>query len=115
MNEENENLKVMWFAEKAWEIGDDLYLSHKLMFHYALLVNPTDLGYEHRYCYKNLALLVKAMEEFKETGKLRYWHKDHSNNISVVDKYLYEQGVWQKPENSIGEVDWVIDKVSDYA
>jgi hypothetical protein len=108
MTEEDDNLKVMWLAEKAWKIKEDLYLSHKLMFHYALLVNPTDLGYEHRYCYKNLALLEMAMEEFKETGKLRHWHKDHSNNISVVGSHKYEAGMLQEPEYAIGEVDWVV-------
>ena len=105
---ELEELKKNWMAEKHWLIGDDIYLCHKLRFHYALLVNPNAHGYEHRYCYKNLGLMTKAMEEFKETGKLRYWHKDHSNGISVNGKYLYPQGAWQIPEHSIGEVDWVV-------
>ena len=78
------------------------------MFHYALLVNPHGGGYEQRYCYKNLPLLVKAIEEFKTTGKLRYWHKDHSNNISVIGCHKYEAGVLQEPVNSIGIVDWVV-------
>ena len=103
-----------WLAEKGWAVNDDVYISHKLMFHYALLVNPNQGGYEQRYCFKNLELLVRAMEEFKTTGKLRYWHKDHSKNISVVDNQMYAAGDQQVPENSIGEVDWIVDKVSDY-
>ena len=78
------------------------------MFHYALLVNPNHHSYDHRYCYKDLALMTKAMDEFKETGRLRYWHKDHTNNISVIGNQLYRQGVLQIPEYSIGEVDWVV-------
>jgi hypothetical protein len=110
-----DDVMEMWLAEKGWEIDGDTYVSHKLMFHYALLVNAHQTGYEQRYCYKNLALLTKAMEELKETGKLRYWHKDHSKNISVVGKHKYEAGAHQIPEYSIGEVDWSVDKVSDYA
>lgn len=98
----------LWCAKQGWEIGGDVYISHKLMFHYALLVNPNREGYEHRYCYKTFPLLVKAMEEFKETGKLRYWHKDHSNNISVKGKYLYPSGMLQEPKHAIGEIDWVV-------
>jgi hypothetical protein len=105
---DNEQLADLWLAEKHWTIDDNLYISHRLMFHYALLINPNREGYEHRYCYKNLALLTKAIEEFKETGKLRYWHKDHSNNISVNGKYLYESGMLTEPKYAIGEVDWVV-------
>jgi hypothetical protein len=105
---ELEDTMEMWLAEKGWQIGDDTYISHKLMFHYALLINANGNGYEQRYCYKNLPLLVKAVEEFKETGKLRYWHKDHSNNKSVNGKYLYEAGMLTEPKYSIGEVDWVV-------
>jgi hypothetical protein len=106
-----------WLGEKGWVIDDNIYISHKLMFHYALLINPSlsGFGYEQRYCYKNLPLLVKAIEEFKETGKLRYWQKDHSNNISVVGNKMYPPNSHHIPENAIGEVDWNIDKVSDYA
>ncbi len=112
-----EDVMEEWLAEKGWVIDDNIYVSHKLMFHYALLVNPslTGFGYEQRYCYKNLALLEKAIEEFKETGKLRYWHKDHTKGISVKGKHLYPDGMLQEPEYAIGEVDWDIDKVSDYA
>jgi len=97
-----------WLAEKGWAFNDNIYISHKLMFHYALLVNPNQGGYEHRYCFKNLELLVMAMEEFKRTGKLRHWHKDHSNNISVVGSHLYEPGVITEPINAMGMVDWVV-------
>ena len=102
------DLMEMWLSEISWVIGDDIYMSHKLMFHYALLVNPNAHGYEQRYCYKNLALMEKAMSEFKETGKLRYWHKDHSSNVSVVGNKLYKEGVLQIPEYSFGEVDWEV-------
>lgn len=97
-----------WLAEKGWEIDGDTYISHKLMFHYALLINPNGAGYEQRYCYKDLGLLTQAIEEFKATGKLRHWHKDHSKNISVMGSHLYPPGVQHLPENSIGEVDWVV-------
>lgn len=104
----NDSMKL-WFAEKGWQIDDDIYISHKLMFHYALLVNPNGQGYEQRYCYKNLTLLTKAMEEFKDTGKLKYWHKDHSKNISVKGNLLFPEGAWQDdPKQAIGEVDWVV-------
>lgn len=105
---EIKDLMEMWNAEISWIIGDDIYFSHKLIFHYALLVNPNAHGYEQRYCYKNLPLLVKAVEELKETGKLRYWHKDHTNGISVNGNKLYEQGMLQEPKFSIGEVDWEV-------
>lgn len=104
-----EDIMELWLAEKGWEIEEDTFISHKLMFHYALLINASGQGYEQRYCYKNLSLLTKAMEEFKETGKLRHWHKDHSKDISVKGKYLYPAGMLQKPEYSIGEVDWVVE------
>lgn len=104
-----ESTMEQWLAQKGWEIGDNIFISHKLMFHYALLVNPHGAGYEQRYCYKNLDLLTKAMDELKETGRLRYWHKDHSKGISVKGKYLYPQGMLQEPEYSIGEVDWVVE------
>jgi len=105
---ELEQAMEWWNAEKGWEVNDDIYISHKLMFHYALLVNPHGGGYEQRYCYKDLFLLNVAMEEFKATGKLRHWHKDHSKNISVKGSHLYPPGMLQEPENAIGEVDWVI-------
>lgn len=103
-----ESIMKLWLAEKGWEIGDDIFVSHKLMFHYALLVNPSGHGYEQRYCYKNLALMNQAMDELKETGRLKYWHKDHSKGISVKGKYLYPSGMLQEPEYSIGEVDWEV-------
>ena len=105
---ELESVMEHWLAEKGWEFDGDIYVSHKLMFHYALLVNPNGQGYEQRYCYKNLALMTKAMLELPETGKLRYWHKDHSADVSVKGKYLYPAGMLQEPEYSIGEVDWEV-------
>ena len=98
-----------WNAEKSWVVGEDLFFSHRLMFHYALLVNPSDAGYEYRYCYKNLALIEFAMEEYERTGKLRYWHKDHSANLSVVGNLLFPQGAnYKDADQAVGSVDWTI-------
>ncbi len=103
----DEAMKI-WDGHQGWQINDDIYVAHKLMFHFALLVNPNGNGYEQRYCYKNLDLMAKAMSEFLATGKLRYWHKDHSANVSVKGKYLYPSGMLQEPKYSIGEVDWEV-------
>ncbi len=106
---DNKALAKQWLAEKYWVIDDILYMSNKLMFHYSLLIDVSEHTYEQRYCYKDLALLTKAVEEFKTTGQLRYWHKDHTKGISVKGKYLYTQGMLQEPEYSMGEVDWVVE------
>jgi hypothetical protein len=106
---ELEEAMELWLAEKGWDFDGNVFISHKLIFHYALLVNPNEQGYEHRYCYKNLPLLIKAMEEYGETRELRHWHKDHSNNISVAGNKLYEAGMLQEPEYAIGEVDWMVE------
>lgn len=88
-------------------MGDDLYVIVPLMYHVALMKNPLPFGgCEHRWCYKSGPLAKQALEEFKESGKLRYWHKDWTNNKSVKDGLLYEAGMYQHPDYAVGEVDW---------
>lgn len=103
-----EHVKRLWNSDKGWIVGDDIFVAHKLMFHWALLVNPNEHGYEHRYCYQTLNVMEKAMTIYIATGELKLWKKDHTNNISVKGKYLYESGMLQEPEYAIGEVDWEI-------
>lgn len=95
------------------QVGDDIFVIQRLMYHCSLLINPMELGgYEQRYCYHNVELATIALEEYKDTGKFRYWKKDHTKNISVGCKNkLFNSGDLQTPENAIGEVDWDNDEL----
>lgn len=105
---ELEQMMQCWGATDGWIIDGEMYIAQKLMFHWALLINSTEYGHEQRYCYKDLALIKTAMKEFIDTGKLRYWHKDHTKNISVVGSLTYAAGAHQIPEYAIGSVDWLV-------
>lgn len=78
------------------------------MFHVAVLTNPTTCGWghDHRYCYASEDAAKFAIEEFKETGELKYWKKDHTNNISIKDGYAYAAGNLQIPEYSEYKAEW---------
>lgn len=93
----------------GWIYDDNIYVVQKLMFHYALLINPdpSGCGYDQRYCYKDIALIELAAKEQRRNGQLRYWHKDHTKNLSVYNDFLFPQGVYQgDPEQAIGKVNW---------
>lgn len=107
--QEIEAIKKLWGCPVVWQIGDDLYASHPLMFHWALLVNPDPqgLGYEDRFCYKTPDLIKLAISELRVTGRLRYWHKHHTKGHSLNGNLLFPEGACQDyPEQAIGKVDW---------
>lgn len=82
----------------------------KLMFHVALYVNPESVGlgmnYDHRYCYANLEAALAGVELFNATGEWMLWQKDHCNQVSVVNGYLYQNGAYHSPECASGMAGW---------
>lgn len=97
----------LWGGDLGWEYDGDIYIAQRLMFHYALLINSNEYGHEQRYCYKDLRLIELAAKEQRKTGKLRYWHKDHTKNESVVKNYLFPAGAFHDDTNqAIGKVNW---------
>lgn len=106
---ELQRIKELFAGETAWVHNDDIYVVQKLMFHYALLINPdpSGCGYEQRYCYKDLDLIKLAGSELIRNGKLRYWHKDHTKNLSAHNNLLFPQGVhYEDPSQAIAKVNW---------
>ncbi|MBO9492107.1 hypothetical protein J7384_17225 [Endozoicomonas sp. G2_1] len=98
-------------SQKGWEIDGVIYLAHKLMFHWALLIDPDPFGYSDRYCFASLELIEKAIEEFKRDGVLRYWHKYHTKNHIVRGNLVFNQADFPyKPEDALYSVDFEIDK-----
>ena len=103
-----EEMKKLCHALDGWEIDGSIWLVTPLMFHVSLVIDVNELSYyEQRFCYKDLALAQKAVKEYMETGKLRYWHKDHTKNLSVKNGYLFPPGAFQDDiKQAIGIVDW---------
>lgn len=106
LDEEQKAFVELWEPEEYWVVDGELWVSHKLIFHYALLTGFNGKHYEQRYCYETLPLMVKAMAEFKETGQLRYWHKDHTRDLVVHDGKLFKHCHMQGKQ--VGTVDWNI-------
>ena len=96
-----------WIALDGWKVDGSIWLVTQLMFHVSLIIDVNAYSYEQRFCFKDLALAQKAVEEYISTGKLRYWHKDHTKNISVKNGYLFPPGADQDEiDQAIGIVDW---------
>ena len=110
-----EELKSNYGDTCHWigEVDGDIYMIHLLMFHCAVLVNPAPIGgADHRYCFHNPDLALKAILEVGQYGRLRYWKKDHTNNLSVgCGNKLFKPGVPHEPEHAYDSVDW---DISDY-
>jgi hypothetical protein len=97
----------VWGGDLGWIYEGDIYVAQRLMFHYALLINPTEFGHEQRYCYKDLRLIELAAKEQRSTGKLRYWHKDHTKNQSVIGNYLFPAGAFHEDtDQALSKVNW---------
>ena len=82
----------------------------RLNFHVALYVNPESDGisfsYDHRYCYADISAAKAAIALYELSGEWMLWQKDHCNQVSVTDGYLYAAGVHHSPENSLGLAGW---------
>lgn len=82
----------------------------QLVYHCALYVAPESDGisfrYDHRYCYANAHAALAAIRLFEQTGEWLLWQKDHCNQISVSNGYLYPAGVCHQPEHSVGVARW---------
>lgn len=96
-------------------IGDDTcVVIVPLLFHVALLVNPTLCGgYDDRYCISSKELAFRAIKEFKATGRWRFWQKHWNENVSIQGTYAYRSGTFMIPENALYEVDWDADRLRD--
>jgi hypothetical protein len=89
------------------EVGDDIFAIIPLAFHCAIYVNPhLSGGCEERYCYYNVDLCIIAIEEFSKTGEMKFWHKHHTKNISVVGNAAYQSGAHQIVGNELYFVEW---------
>lgn len=100
---------AIWDAIFAMKYRGDVYAVMPLIFHVAVLVNPNQEGYEHRYCFKDAQTAILALLAMEVHGKLRLWHKDHTRNLSVLGNKLYKSGYREIPENVVGIVDWTIE------
>lgn len=111
MLSEEEKIEVcrQYAVEKVITINQDDFIVLRLMFHFALIVNPTRDGYEHRYCYKDLDVIRKALREYQSNGVLKYWHKDHCKGLSVAcGNLLFAPGSNCVAGNEVGSVDWTV-------
>lgn len=114
MDDFNQRMAEQWQAVDGAEIDGDLYLVCKLIFHVMVIVNPEEVSHGDRFCYHNVDLAMRALNEKKENGgPLRYWKKYHSKGISVGGSLLYRDGDLQTPENAIGSVDWNSDELAE--
>ena len=97
-----------WEADLGWEYDGNIYVAKKLMFHYALFINPDEHSNEQRYCYKDLKLIELAHSEQRQFGHgLRYWHKDHTKNESVIGNYLFPAGAFHEDTSqAYTKVNW---------
>lgn len=103
----SEQLAQTYGAVWHTEHDGDVFCITELMFHVSLLINPHPIcGYEDRYCFHNTELAIRAIEEYKSTGELKYWKKHHTKNISVVGRYAYPPGAFHIPKNALYQVDW---------
>ncbi len=103
-----DDVGALWYTEH----DGDLFCVAPLIFHVSLLINPKPFGgYDDRYCYHNPFIAIKAVNEFINTGQMRYWKKHHTKNISIIGNHAYPPGVKQIPENALHVVDW---DITDY-
>lgn len=96
-------------------VKDNDFVIVELAFHVGLLLNPqASSGYEERYCFYNSHLAMKAVDEYIDTGEIKYWHKWHNKGISIeCGNLMFENGVLQEKGNECGDVNWNIDQLKE--
>lgn len=113
-HEEIEKIVHMSGANKC-VLGEngDFFIVVPLMFHVAVYVNPDVFNNaQDRYCFINEKLAEKAIDEYLDSGVMRYWQKHHNENISIEGEYAYPSGVHNIPENALYKVDWNINELN---
>jgi len=95
--------------------GDEDFMIVPLAFHVSLLLNPHQSGgNEQRWCYHNADSAKRAFDHYKETGKMRFWKKDHTADISIACGNLaFNAGVRQVAGQELYEVDWNVDELAN--
>ncbi|SHH58697.1 hypothetical protein [Ferrimonas marina] len=97
-----------------WRHGNDLYVGHRLLFHWALLKNPVVMGgQEDRHCYFDVETIERGLQGLLDTGELMFWHKWHTKNLTVNGSHLYPPGVKHEPQFAIDTVPWVVNMELD--
>ena len=101
---------ALWYGS----VADQDFIIMPLAFHVALIQNPQPVGgYEERYCFHNKEIALIALEEFKNSGKIKYWKKWHSKDISIACGNLaFKQGVLHTKGQEAYSVDWNVDDLS---
>lgn len=109
--QEDEAFRSIFGATKILRIEDTTFIIVELAFHDAIFVEPNiNGGFEDRYCMMSMALAERAIEEYRHSGKIRYWQKHHNKGISIAcGSFAFAPGVLHIPENALFEVDWDID------
>lgn len=108
--EEKDALARAYNVHGVIVVNDTVFIVLRMLYDYALLVNPTLTGYEERFCYRDLKLIDKALREYKERAELRYWHKNHSKELTVAcGNLLFKSGAKQCAGEECGTVDWIVE------
>lgn len=88
-------------------VSGRLFTIRKLIAHAALYVDHLTSGdYEDRYCLSNVDLAVRAIEEYKTTGEVRYWQKHHNQRLRVIGDLMFHESDPPIPECSLRCVPW---------
>jgi hypothetical protein len=95
-------------------VNDTNFVIRPLFNHVALLVEPTSCGgYEDRYCISNEELAKLTIEEFRLTGKIKYWQKHHNLGITIsCGNLAFNEGELQAKGREIFTVDWDREKLN---
>jgi hypothetical protein len=71
----NTGIESLYFSTRALDDGRIIGV-HRLMFHWTLHIDISDIGYEDRYCYHQLAAAIIDMHTWDGKGDPPgRWHK----------------------------------------
>lgn len=87
----SEEVKTYYVAMR--QLPDGRWLGvHRLMFHWTLHVDVSEMGYEDRYCYDHLLVAIEAMNAWDGTGDPIGWKKHPSTGRTRIEADPAKEG-----------------------
>lgn len=88
------------------QVGERYAIAIRLAYHVAVYTQPVGTDYDDRYCIADLETATQAIDEYCETGEMRYWQKHANKRLRCVGNGVYPESELVCEKNLLYRVDW---------